>query len=191
MRLILFLSLLLLVNPLRGMTIEPNSDYIESIKEKFKTIDFTKEITKEEAVIIVQSHLIDENYDLKEINFYKPFVEQNRGLNHSTLTEEDFKSKFINGKEIFDWLMQNGFFIEASGKEGQPRDISNDVEKILLKMYPKDGFRIYSILSVTHDCWTIIFNTSLQVRSKTGLKWLTVNIDKKTGKIISEGEGPS
>lgn len=39
-------------------------------------------------------------------------------------------------------------------------------------------------------CWAIIFHSTFKVRMKSGLKWYTVHIDKKTGEIKSQGWGP-
>ncbi len=174
-----------------SMAMSGNENKIEAIKEKLRIVDFSDGISKEEAAIIAQNHLIDEAYNLKDINFFNPKVEQGPGLNGGVITKEEFKNKFMKGEEIFDWLMQNEYFIETSGNEGHPKKVSKEIKENLERKYPRDSYRIYCILSVAHDCWSVIFNTSFQVRWHQGLKWLNVLIDKKTGEIISEGEGPS
>lgn len=41
------------------------------------------------------------------------------------------------------------------------------------------------------DCWAVIFNANLNMKAKSGLKWYTMHIDKKTGEIKARGWGPS
>lgn len=45
--------------------------------------------------------------------------------------------------------------------------------------------------SVVEGCWTVSFPTTWRVRMEQGLKWLAVDVDKKTGQIRSAGWGPS
>lgn len=40
------------------------------------------------------------------------------------------------------------------------------------------------------DSWHVSFRTAFRERMRSGLKWVTVNVDKKTGKITSGGGGP-
>ena len=40
-------------------------------------------------------------------------------------------------------------------------------------------------------CWEVRFNATWKVRLESGLKWVRVLIDKKTGQIKSSGWGPS
>ena len=41
------------------------------------------------------------------------------------------------------------------------------------------------------DCWVVIFNASFHVRHGQGLKWYSLDIDKKLGEVRVEGWGPS
>jgi hypothetical protein len=168
-----------------------NEKKIEAIKEKLKIVDLSDGISKEEAVIIVQNHLIDEGYNLKGIKFFNPKVIESGIFNKNVVTKEEFKNVFINGEEIFDWLMKNEYFVESSGIEGHPKEVSKKIKETLESKYHKDGYRIFCFLELAHDCWSVIFNTSFHVSWNQGLKWLAVDVDKKTGKIRSEGEGPS
>lgn len=44
---------------------------------------------------------------------------------------------------------------------------------------------------VIGDCWAVIFDANLKMKFKSGLKWYTIHVDKKTGEIRSRGWGPS
>ncbi len=39
--------------------------------------------------------------------------------------------------------------------------------------------------------WAVGFDATLSFKSRTGLRWFTIHIDKKTGEIKSKGWGPA
>lgn len=39
--------------------------------------------------------------------------------------------------------------------------------------------------------WHISFKTTSRFRSRTGLEWITTNVNKKTGEMVGGGAGPS
>lgn len=41
------------------------------------------------------------------------------------------------------------------------------------------------------DCWHVEFKATFIESFKSGLKWATVSVDKKTGEIRGSGAGPS
>jgi len=45
--------------------------------------------------------------------------------------------------------------------------------------------------SIKEGYWLIIFPTIKSVRSTQGLEWGSFRVDKKTGKVVYLGEGPS
>ena len=99
-------------------------DYKAQIKEKFKNIDLSDGVDKEEAIIIAQNHIIEENldkvYDLRSANI---------------IAEND--PYWPPGK------------------------------------------------------WYVSFDVISRDWLKRGLKWGTLNVDKKSGKVGDSGGGPS
>lgn len=95
-------------------------DNNDIIKSKMNMIDFSKQITKEEAIIIAQNYMIGKGCDVGSAKIF--------GEHDSFLSDKS---------------------------------------------------------------WHITFNTSLKVRWQTGLKWDTVDVDKKTGQVVGTGSGPS
>lgn len=68
----LFLMLILIIN--KGFAMEERSDYKAEIKEKYRQINLSDGVSKEEAIIIAQNYLIDEGLD-KNYIISKPTVE--------------------------------------------------------------------------------------------------------------------
>lgn len=98
-------------------------DYKTQIKEKYKKVDLSDGVGKEEAIIIAQYHMIEEGMD---------------------------KSCNLGSAEIF--------------SENDPYWDKNS--------------------------WHVSFKTTVKERVKSGSKWVTVNIDKKTGKVEISGWSP-
>lgn len=44
---------------------------------------------------------------------------------------------------------------------------------------------------LVQGCWSVIFDATLGVKLKSGLKWYAIDVDKKTGEIKVRGWGPS
>ena len=99
-------------------------DYKAQIKEKFKNIDLSDGVNKEEAIIIAQNHIIEENLD----KIY------------------DLRSAKITAENDPYW---------PSGK------------------------------------WYVSFNVISRDSLRRGIKWGTLNVDKKSGKVGDSGGGPS
>lgn len=82
--------------------------------------------------------------------------------------------------------------MENSGVEGHPRELTDDKKKAIKETFLKNEYyRIWASLEVVYDCWVVTFNTSLGMKWNSGLYWYDVHVEKKTGKIISSGWGPS
>ena len=118
--LITMLFLLISMNP--SFAMGENRKKFDIIKEKFKMVDLSDGVNKEEASIIAQNHLVNKNFQAKDINIFRPRVEQ------------------------------SGLF---------------------------------------NNFWVVIFNPSFHIRISQGLEWYSLNIDKQTGEIKTEGWGPS
>jgi len=108
-----------------GTMAKSHDDY----RAKLHHIDRTDGISKEEAIIIAQNHLIEGGTD-KEVALSKPSVEDSR------------------------------FTVDGAGHPLAP-------------------------------CWEVRFNATWKVRLESGLKWVRVLVDKKTGQIKSSVWGPS
>ena len=103
-----------------------SSDYYRA---QLRQIDFSDGVSKDEAIVIAQNHLIDGGAD-EEVLLSKPSVEDSR------------------------------FTVDGAGRPLAP-------------------------------CWMVRFDATLKVRLESGLKWYSVDIDKKTGQIKVSGWGPS
>lgn len=68
----LFLTLLLIVN--KGIIMGQKPDYKTEIKEKYKQLNLSDGVSKEEAIVIAQNYMIDEGLD-KSYVILKPAVE--------------------------------------------------------------------------------------------------------------------
>jgi hypothetical protein len=71
---LIFIFLLLIFWQIPGGAMGERPDYKSQIKEKFKTIDLSDGVSKEEAAIIAQNFLIDDGFELKDVNILKPQV---------------------------------------------------------------------------------------------------------------------
>lgn len=71
------------------------------------------------------------------------------------------------------YLVEQGYFEKGSQKE-----IAIEKPKV-------------SDSPLVQECWVVSFPTTWRVRLESGLTSLTIHIDKKTGKIRSEGWRPS
>jgi hypothetical protein len=121
--LLLWLSLSVLL-PSEGLAMAQAPDYKEQIKEKYKKVDLSDGVSKEEAIIIAQNYLIERGID---------------------------KTYKLESAEVFG--------------EDDP-------------FWDKNS-------------WHIGFYTKLGERLKTGLKWCSFHVDKKTGSVLGGGCGPS
>lgn len=110
--------------PLKGVAMGDKTDYKTQIKEKLKQVDISDGVSKEEAIIIAQNHMIDEGIE---------------------------KTCDLRSAEVF--------------AEDDPYWDKNT--------------------------WHISFKTTFKERLRSGSKWITVNVDKKTGKVEISGWGPS
>jgi hypothetical protein len=110
--------------PLKGAPMSERPDYKTQIKEKYKKIDLSDGVSKEEAIVIAQNYLIEQGRD----------------------TTCDLRSAEIFGENDRFW---------------------------------------------DKNSWHISFNTTLGERLKTGINWITIHIEKQTGRLACEGGGPS
>lgn len=107
-----------------GEAMGERQDFKSMIKEKMKTVDFSDGVSKEEAIIIAQNHLLETEWG----------------------KSCDLKSVEVFGENDSYW---------------------------------------------DKNSWHISFKLILKERLKSGLEWTVLNVDKKTGKVTSGGEGPS
>jgi hypothetical protein len=122
--LILLLISTIAFMPLEGVCMGDTPNYKEQIKEKYKKIDLSDGVSREEAIVIAQNYLIEKGID-KDYNL---------------------KSAHIFGENDPFW-----------GK----------------------------------NSWHISFYIKLGERLRTGLKWCSFHVDKKTGFVSGGGCGPS
>lgn len=67
-----FLSLFLVLGQIPGEAMGGRPNYKTEIREKFKEVNIADGVSKEEAIIIAQSHVIENGFELKDISILKP-----------------------------------------------------------------------------------------------------------------------
>lgn len=75
--LIFTVAVILTLNSLQGVVMGERPDYKAEIREKFKNVRLSDGANKEEAIIIAQNYMINEENDFcKNFNILKPTVEE-------------------------------------------------------------------------------------------------------------------
>jgi hypothetical protein len=82
---LIILPILILINNFRGVAMAKEPDYKVEIQEKFKQLDLSEGVNKEEAIIIAQNYLIEQGWD-KDYIIAKPIV-------------KDFRNKLYGSEE--------------------------------------------------------------------------------------------
>ncbi len=71
-------------------------------------------------------------------------------------------------------------------------DDGTDKSCVLSRFSVKDtGFTVDGAGRPLAPCWEVRFNATLKTQLRSGLKWFSVLVDKKTGQIKVSGWGPS
>lgn len=72
-------------------------------------------------------------------------------INNGAVTKRDLEKEFFNGSEIFDWLMENGYFEGTPGVKGYLKSFTDASLYSLRKKYPDQYGQILAILQQIHN----------------------------------------
>jgi hypothetical protein len=104
------------------------------------------------------------------------------------MSPEDYRNK-LKAVDSSDGISKEEAIIIA---QNNLIDDGTDKEVSLSSPSVKDShFTVNGAGHPLPPCWEVRFNATWKVRLESGLKWVRVLIDKKTGQVKSSGWGPS
>ena len=144
-----------------GLSVETADtiNVMEHLLNNFTSIDTDKNNTAQSLFIGILlkfnpqfSKLTDQEIkDLINVGFNARQERKRKRLNTGILTRDTFESEFLNGAEIFDWLMQNQILKKISKTKGYFKAMTQEQRSYLELTFPDHFGRITAILELSQD----------------------------------------